>query len=273
MATSHRNLPQGRVILVTGAARGLGKCLARRLGTEGGHVVLADRDAPKAAATLDEFERAGIESTFLPVDLREDGASVEMVRRAFALHKRLDVLVNNARGRLPLGQSEVNSGAWDVLMGVTLRAAWEASEAALELMGPHSSIINIASVAAVQVTAEPCLYHMAKAAVVQMTRVHAVRGGARGIRVNAVLPGFIVQDEHRARFNAADNERYRSVATFAHPLGRVGSNIDVAEVVRFLCSPEAAFVTGQAVGVDGGLCLQDPSALLFLWERRDERQL
>lgn len=256
-----------RVALVTGAARGIGRNVARRLGVDGARVLLADLNEVGGREVCQAFRDEGLNVEFVPTDLAMAGAGAALVHVTLERRGRLDILVNNARGRLRPGQDPKGAEAWEAHMGVSLRAAWEASEVALESMGSGGAIVNIASIASVLVTPEPCLYHMSKAALLQMTRVHAVQGGPKGIRVNALLPGFIVQDEHRSRFEEPDNEAYRALAAFAQPLGRVGTSDEVAEAARFLCGEEASFITGQALGVDGGLGIQDPSALLFRWER------
>ena len=96
----------------------------------------------------------------------------------------------------------------------------------------------------------------------QLTRYLAVNAGARGVRVNSVLPGFIVQDEHRERYLGADNADYRARAEKCHPLARVGFAADVAEATLFLCSDSAGFITGQSITVDGGFTIQDPWSVM-----------
>jgi NAD(P)-dependent dehydrogenase (short-subunit alcohol dehydrogenase family) len=103
---------------------------------------------------------------------------------------------------------------------------------------------------------------------IQMTRYLAVFGGTSNVRVNAVLPGFIVQDEHRSRFDHRDNERYRHIAEFSHPARRTGTSNDVANACLFLCSQESAFVTGQCLVVDGGSTIQEHFSLLRDFDTR-----
>lgn len=132
------------------------------------------------------------------------------------------------------------------------------------------SIVNIGSIAAFMACHESPIYHVAKGGLLQMTRYLAVEAGPYGVRVNAVLPGFIVQDEHLTRYASANNERYREIAEFSHPLRRVGSAEDVSNAVLFLCSSGAHFISGQTVVVDGGLSIQEQSGLLFRFENDAE---
>jgi 3-oxoacyl-[acyl-carrier protein] reductase len=119
------------------------------------------------------------------------------------------------------------------------------------------SIINISSTSARYISAESASYHTTKAALESLTRYLAVYAGKYNVRVNAIAPGFIVKDEHRERFNSKDNDAYRSTALAVHPVGRIGSIDDVANMVAFLLSHASTFMTGQTLAIDGGLTLKD----------------
>lgn len=254
----------GQVALVTGARRGMGKNIARALGREGATVVVADIDEASGLAARDELRAQGMAAEFVGVDLRESGMAQAMVRGVVETLGRLDVLVNNARAGRRTGLDDETEETWEDGIAVTLRAAFFASQEAIRTMARKGggSIVNIGSIAALLATQESPIYHIAKAGMVQMTRYLAAQGGAARVRVNAVLPGFIVQDEHRARYEAADNQRYREMAEFCHPGGRVGTADDVAQAVLFLCSPEASFISGQYLVVDGGATLREQFGLL-----------
>jgi NAD(P)-dependent dehydrogenase (short-subunit alcohol dehydrogenase family) len=129
------------------------------------------------------------------------------------------------------------------------------------------AIVNISSVAGFMATHESPAYHAVKAGLIQLTRYLAVSAGPAGVRVNCVCPGFIVQDEHRARFDASDNAAYRKDAKAIHPLGQVGTADDVAQAVLFLSSPQASFVNGHVLVLDGGATLIEQFGLL-----RDSRR-
>ena len=125
------------------------------------------------------------------------------------------------------------------------------------------TIVNLSSVSASFVSPESPAYQLSKAAIEQMTRVLAVYGGKFGIRVNAVSPGFIVQDEYQERFYHSDNEQFRNTAHRYVALKYIGSSQDVANTVLFLSSDMSRFITGQIINVDGGGYIQDPFHLLL----------
>ena len=257
---------QGKVALVTGSARGIGRSIAHRFAQLGATAIIADRDLEGAERTVAALVAEGLSARSHSVDLTQPGAAAALVRDVAATCGRLDVLVNNARagGRsAALAETEDN---WDLTMGVVLKAAYFASQEAVAVMAGKGggSIVNIGSVASRHVSGESAVYHAANAGLEQATRVLAAQAGAVGVRVNAVLPGFIIQDEHRARYDRDDNAAYRRRAELGHPLASVGSSADVAEAVVYLSSPAARFIPGHSLLVDGGLLLNDPWQLATL---------
>lgn len=253
-----------KVVAVTGSARGIGKNIARAFAQEGALVILCDIDRQGGLATLSEFHGQELKAGFLAVDLSQGGAAQTMIQEIIQRWNRLDILVNNARSGERKTLLEETESNWDEGLAVTLKAAFFASQEALRVMSHTGGggIVNISSIAAFLSCHESPSYHVAKAGLVQMTRYLAAHAGAYGVRVNAVLPGFIVQDEHKVRYGGKDNQDYREIAESCHPLGKVGSSDDVAKAVLFLCSPEAAFISGQCLIVDGGLTLQEQSGLV-----------
>lgn len=255
----------GKVVAVTGGARGIGKNIARLFGLQGARLAICDIDQEKGRTTQSELCLQGIEADFFQIDLSQRGVPQTMVRQIVQRHGRIDVLVNNARSGRRLGMLEENEDSWDEGMVVTLRAAFFASQEAIRAMKQTGGgrIVNISSVAARFACNESPAYHVAKAGLLQMTRYLAVYAGPYEVCVNAVLPGFIVQDEHRERYGRDDNRNYREIAEFCHPSGRVGESDDVANTILFLCSTEASFISGQCVVVDGGLTMQDQTGLVY----------
>ena len=255
----------GKVAAVTGGAGGIGKNIAFTLARRGATVVVCDVRADLQKSTESEFREAGLSGGFLHVDLAKRNAPRDMIDRVVQDYGRLDILVNNARSGKRVAWDEEDEDTWEVTMAVTLRAPFFASQEAIRRMSNTGggAIVNISSVAALHVGHDSPSYHVAKAGLLQMTRLLAFHGGPCGVRVNAVLPGFIVKDEHRLRYDGLDNKRYREIAEMCHPLGRVGCADDVGGVVAFLCSSESGFISGQCLTVDGGLLIRDQSALAF----------
>jgi len=250
---------EGKVAIVTGGARGIGKTIATALGTGGARVAICDIHREAAEAAVRELRDAAIQAEYFPVDLSKRGEPQRMVAEAAEKWGRLDILVNNARAGARQGWLEDTEDNWDLTLSVGLRAAYFASQRAIPVMAGHGggSIVNIGSVAAFLVSLESPAYHAAKAGLMQLTKYLAANAGPQRVRVNAVVPGFIVQDEHRGRYMKDDNAGYRARAESCHPLRDVGRADDVADAALFLCSDSARFITGQAIVVDGGFTIQD----------------
>jgi len=253
-----------KVVIVTGAARGIGRNIANRFAENGANVIIVDRDESAASDTVQRIRDQSGLATYKTVDLSEVNQCKDLIKQIMKNHKRIDVLVNNAKGggkSEPLAESQQH---WEVSLSVNLQAPFFLAQTMINLMKPSSketNILNISSVASQTVCGEPASYHVVKAGIESMTRYLAVAGGKKGVRVNAIRPGLIVQDEHRQRYDRADNSQYRDICERCHPLGKVGSSDNVADAALFLCSDRAAFITGQILTVDGGLTIQDQFAV------------
>lgn len=258
-----------QVVAVTGSAHGIGKNIARAFGREGATVIICDIDEDEGRVTESEFRQLGISTQFLPVDLNKRGSPQAMVQQIVQRWGRLNILVNNARSGRRTSLLEESEDTWEEGISVTLRAAFFASQEAIRAMSQRDGgcIVNISSIVAFLSCHQSPIYHIAKAGLVQMTRYLAVHAGSYKVRVNAVLPGFIVQDEDKVRYEKKDNQRYREIAKFSHPRGDVGKSDDVANAVLFLCSPEASFISGHCLTVDAGLIAQEQSTLLFRFDK------
>ena len=252
---------EGRVALVTGASSGIGAATALRLATEGARVALVGRDAARGEQIVDEITRGGGEAAFLNCDVTDEGAVERMVDAVLARFGRVDVLVNNA-GIINFGSVvDARVDEWDLLMATNVRSVFLVSRAVLPHMiaAGGGSVINMASNLGLVGTRGAAAYATSKGAVVNLTRAMALDHVADGIRVNCVCPGTIdtplVQRQRVGRtaeqLRQAD-ERLKQ----RHPIGRMGTPEEVAAVVAFLASDEAAFVTGSAYGVDGGFTAQ-----------------
>lgn len=242
----------GKVALVTGAARGIGQAIARTLAAEGADVALADVQADWLTETAAAVESAGRRAARFAVDVRDAAAVQATVDGAVKEWGRLDVLVNNAgitRDTLLLRMSEAD---WDDVIAVNLRGTFLFIKAASRIMLKQraGAIVNVASIIGMIGNAGQANYAASKAGVIALTKSAAKELASRGIRVNAVAPGFI-----QTRMTDALPEDVRQKMLANIPLGRLGSPEDVARVVLFLASDHAAYVTGEVVNISGGMVM------------------
>jgi 3-oxoacyl-[acyl-carrier protein] reductase len=207
-------------------------------------------------------------------DLSRAEDAEALAGKVVAATGRIDILVNNARAGKRTGFDEESPENWATTLAVGLQSAFFASRGAIKAMPDDrtGAIVNIGSILSETISNESPSYHVAKGGLDQLTRYLAVQGARKGVRVNAVAPGFIVQSQHRERFEGSGNSAYREIAEFAHPLSRVGTEGDVARAVRFLASSDASFITGECLRVDGGVNLRETSATLFDFAERSERR-
>jgi NAD(P)-dependent dehydrogenase (short-subunit alcohol dehydrogenase family) len=237
----------GKVVVVTGAASGIGLAAARRITQEGGQVVVVDRDREATAAAAKDV--GGVQET---ADVGS-AASVDALReRVLARFGTVNAIVNSA-GILRWGSTVTTTEQdWDDLMRVNLKGSWLTARAFVEPMaaGGGGAIVNIASNMGVRGVANQVAYSASKGAVIAMTRSMAVDLGPRGIRVNCVNPGHIStpMGDGAAALLGLTEEGIRA----RYPLGRIGASDEVATAIAYLASDEASFVTGAIVAVDGG---------------------
>jgi 3-oxoacyl-[acyl-carrier protein] reductase len=239
----------GKVALVTGASRGIGRAIACRLAADGAFVALGARDESRLGEVVKEVAGAGGRAAALTLDVAERASVDAVVATLLAAHGQIDILVNNAgitRDNLLL---RMKPAEWNDVLATNLTGAFHCTQAVLRPMLKQRGgrIVSVTSVVGLAGNAGQANYAASKAGIVGFTKAVAREVASRGITVNAVAPGFIETD-----MTAAMSDKAREAVLAAIPMGRVGSGADVAAAVAFLVSSAAAYVTGQVLAVDGG---------------------
>ncbi|HEX8853163.1 MAG TPA: glucose 1-dehydrogenase [Pyrinomonadaceae bacterium] len=245
---------EGKVALVTGATSGIGRATAQRFAAAGARVALVGRDGASLNEAAAEVRAHGVEAAEVWADVTDEEDARRAVAETVERFGALDVLVN-AAGILTNGTVEQTSLAdWDAMMNVNLRAVFHLMQLAVpHLESGRGNIVNVSSVTGLRAFPGVLAYCVSKAGVDQLTRCAALELAPKGIRVNAVNPGVVRTEIHKR--GGMEEEAYagfleRSRQT--HPLGRVGEAREVAELILFLASERAAWITGATYSIDGG---------------------
>ncbi|GIX49235.1 MAG: short chain dehydrogenase [Candidatus Tectimicrobiota bacterium] len=248
----------GKVVLVTGAASGIGRATALACAREGARVVVADTAAAGGEETVARIRQAGGEARFVRADVTRAAEVEALVAEAVAAYGRLDCAHNNAGIEGPLAPTaEYPEEAWDRVLAVNLKGVWLCMkyEIAQMLRQGGGAIVNTASLAGLVGARRLAAYVASKHGVVGLTRAAALEYAKAGIRVNAVCPGIIRTAMVQRMFLERNPQAEERLAA-SEPMGRLGTPEEVAEAVVWLCSDAASFVTGHALSVDGGLAAQ-----------------
>ena len=245
-----------RTAFVTGASQGIGAAVAVALARDGCDVAVSSTDPAKLSGTLAAICAAGAKGVAVALDVRSQSAIEQAMAKVLDACGHLDVLVNNAGVPLHKPALEMTGAEWDSVMGVNLTGAFFMSQQ----MGRHlvksarpGCIVNVASTHGLVGMDRRSAYGIAKAAVMHMTRMLAIEWAEHRIRVNAVAPGRV---DTPSRAGLLAEAGYRDRALGRIPLERFATAEEVAAAVRYLASPEAAYVTGQTLVLDGGLTAQ-----------------
>jgi NAD(P)-dependent dehydrogenase (short-subunit alcohol dehydrogenase family) len=243
---------QGKVALVTGGGRGIGKAITRRLAAAGANVAIASRKMENLQATADEF--AKLPGKILPVECHV-GKKDQLENLVATVEKKLgtiDILVNNSATNIGQGPSlEVTDEMLDKMIEINIKAALRLVRLTVPKMidKKKGAIINIASIAGLRPQPGGLLYSFTKAGLIMMTRTWAVEFGQKGVRVNAIAPGLIQTDFSEFFWK---NESHRKRLEATQPIPYVGQPDEIGFAALYLASDEASYVTGQVLVVDGG---------------------
>jgi NAD(P)-dependent dehydrogenase (short-subunit alcohol dehydrogenase family) len=247
----------GKAVIVTGATSGIGRAVACRFAESGANVVAIGRNEKALAEVKDEVLSAGGRPMTISADVTNTGDMESSTATVIGALGRLDVVVN-AAGHISSGTIENTSlAAWDAMMNVNLRAAFHLMQLATpHLIKTKGNIVNISSVTGLRSFPGVLAYCVSKAGLDQLTRCAALELASQGVRVNAVNPGVVVTEIHKR--GGMTDEAYRAFLEHSkatHPLGRVGDASEVAELVCFLASENASWITGATYSIDGGRAL------------------
>ena len=241
-----------KVVVITGGARGIGKATGRLLGREGAKVVIADFDERAGEQTAEELREEGVTALFVGCNVVDRAQVRDLFQRVIERFGRVDVLINNAGITADGWLAKMPEEDWDRVIDVNLKGVFNCSQEAAKVMMEQGEgcILNAASVVGIYGNMAQTNYAATKAGVIGMTKSWAKELGPKGIRVNAVAPGFIISD-----MTAKVPEKVLEMMAGKTPLRRLGRVDEVAEAYLFLASDSASFVNGAVLSVDGGLAL------------------
>ena len=243
-----------RVALVTGASQGLGAAIALRLARDGYDLAVTELTAPPLAGIVDELKALGSRAVPVVLDVRSQESVEGAIAQAVTAFGNLDVLVNNAGVTQRRYALDVTRAEWQSVVDVNLTGTFFMSQAfAKHLVAAKRPgvVVSLASTHGVVALAERATYGITKGAIIHMTRMLAYEWAGHGIRVNAIAPGTIETPSRAAYFDANPGTREAMLARV--PVGKFGTESDVAGAVAFLAGADSSFVTGQTLLIDGGL--------------------
>lgn len=240
-----------KTALVTGSAQGIGFAIAGKLAAEGALVVIADIAEDAAKAASEKLQSAGFKSDYTAMDVSDFAQVAEKMKIVVEKHGGVDILVNNAgitRDGLILRMSEKD---WDMVLDINLKSVFNCSKAlARSMMRKGGVIVNVASIIGQMGNAGQANYAASKGGIIALTKTLAKEFASRGVRANAVAPGFISTAMTDKLTDDVKGEMLEAI-----PLRRLGEPEDVANLVCFLCSDDSAYITGQVVRIDGGMVM------------------
>ena len=243
---------KNQVALITGAARGIGKAIAVRLAREGASVAIVDIDGEQARKTVSEFESESLRAVSYTCDATDPGEVKGLVKKVISDLGRIDILVNNVGITRDGLLMRMKPEDWDLVLTVNLKGAFNFIHSVCRQMIKQraGAIVNISSVVGLMGNAGQANYSASKAGLLGLTKSAAKEFASRGIRVNAVAPGFI-----ETEMTAVLPEKVKQEWIASVPLNRTGYIEEVASAVLFLVGPDSEYITGQVLQVDGGMIM------------------
>ena len=244
---------ENKVVVITGAAGGIGEATTRRIVSEGGKVVIADHSEKKAEQLANELTHAGADVRHVYFSATELQSCKELIDFSMNEYQRIDILINNVGGTDPkrdLNIEKLDINYFDEAFHLNLCCTMYLSQQVIPIMTTNGggNIVNVASISGLTADANGTLYGASKAGVINLTKYIATQMGKKNIRCNAVAPGFIETDMTKA-LPEAEKEKLLAVI----PTGRMGKPEDIAGAVLFLAGPDSSYITGQVLTVDGGM--------------------
>lgn len=249
---------ENKVALVTGAGSGIGLAAAKAFAESGASVALADWDETSVRSAAQELTAKGHRALAIRCDVADDAQAEAAVNETVAAFGRLDAAYNNAGIQNLLAETaDTTREDYDRVMAINLRGVWSCMKFELQQMRKQGSgaIVNCSSLGGLVGGAERGIYHAAKHGVIGFTKSAALEYAARGIRINAVCPGLIWTPMVDGMVVAGQGEALKAMETNI-PMGRVGRPEEISDVVLWLCSDAASYVTGQSISVDGGFIMR-----------------
>ena len=244
---------EGKVAMVTGSARGIGRAISERLAEEGSIVIITDINQEMAASTAQDISKGfGVDTLALKHDVSSEDSTKEVVDKVIEKYARIDILVNNAGITKDANFMMMSKSSWDAVIAINLTGAFLCTKFVSKQMLRQRSgrVVNIASISGIMGNIGQANYAASKAGLIGLTKTTAKELGRRGITVNAIAPGYIQSDMTQV----LSDELTKSM-TDRVPLRTCGTPEDVADAVLFFVSNRAKYITGQVLNVDGGMLM------------------
>jgi NAD(P)-dependent dehydrogenase (short-subunit alcohol dehydrogenase family) len=247
-------MPTVQQVIVTGASSGIGRATAMRFGRAGATILAVGRDKAALEDVAGAVRGEGGECSTLTADVTQSAAAATIVDTALQRLGGLTTLVN-AAGIIGSGTIETTTDEqWDTMMDINSRAPFRLMRAAMPaLIQSKGTVVNVSSVTGLRSFPGVLAYCVSKSAIDQLTRCAALEVAAKGVRINAVNPGVVISNLHRR--GGMDEEKYAAFLEHSkatHPIGRPGEPNEIADLIFFLASPNAAWITGETISIDGG---------------------